>query len=319
MDSDVTAERRTAGRDAVTAIAAASARLARAGIESARLDAELLMSGAASVSRATLIAGGAEIDAAAAERFERMVTRREAREPLAYIVGHREFFSLEFEVRPGVLIPRPETETVVEAALDFLRERERHWRASAVGAVRELPSYRAATVLDIGTGSGAIAIAIAANAPRVRIVALDISKVSLEIAAENARRHRCPDRIAFLHGDCFAALEGSAPPFDPFDLIVSNPPYIAEAMFATLTPEVRDFEPSVALAGGRDGLDFYRKIAAGVPGWLAPDGEVILEVGAGQAEAVEAMMRAVGCAASVRKRDLAGIDRVVRARRTRTL
>src|SRR5216683_3246918 len=113
MDSDVTAERRTAGRDAVAAIADASA----------RLDAELLMAGAAGVSRAKLIAGGAEIDAAAAERFERMVARREAREPLAYIVGHREFFSLEFAIRPGVLVPRPETETVVEAALDFLRER----------------------------------------------------------------------------------------------------------------------------------------------------------------------------------------------------
>src|SRR5216684_3414776 len=123
MDSDVTAERRTAGRDAVAAIADASARLARAGVESARLDAELLMAAAAGVSRATLIAGGAEIDTAAAERFERMVARREAREPLAYIVGHREFFSLEFEVCPGVLVPRPETETLVETALDFLNGR----------------------------------------------------------------------------------------------------------------------------------------------------------------------------------------------------
>jgi release factor glutamine methyltransferase len=315
MDSDVTAERRTAGRDAVAAIADASARLARAGIESARLDAELLMAGAAGVSRATLIAGGAEIDTAAAERFERMVARREAREPLAYIVGHREFFSLELAVRPGVLIPRPETETVVEAALDFLRERERLADLSVVGAVRERPSYPPATVLDIGTGSGAIAIAIATNAPGVRIVGLDISKVSLEVAADNARRHRCADRIAFLHSDCFAALEGSAPPFDPFDLIVSNPPYIAEAELAALASEVRDFEPKVALEGGRDGLNFYRGIAAGLPRWLAPDGEVILEVDAGQADAVEEMMRAAGCAVSARRRDLAGIDRVVRSRR----
>ena len=297
MNSDATAERRTAGRDAAAAIAAASARLARAGVESARLDAELLMAAAAGVSRATLIAGGAEIDAAAAERFERMVARREAREPLAYIVGYREFFSLELAVRPGVLIPRPETETVVEAALELLRRRP------------------AATVLDIGTGSGAIAIAIAVNAPSTRIAALDISKVSLEVASDNARRHRCANRIAFLHGDCFAALEGSAPPFDPFDLIVSNPPYIAETEFATLAPEVRDFEPRLALEGGRDGIDFYRRIAAGLARWLVPGGEVILEVGAGQAEAVEAMMRVAGCAASARTRDLAGVDRVVRARR----
>ena len=297
MNSDATAERRTARRDAAAAIAAASARLARAGVESARLDAELLMAAAAGVSRATLIAGGAEIDAAAAERFERMVVRREAREPLAYIVGYREFFSLELAVRPGVLIPRPETETVVEAALELLRRRP------------------AATVLDIGTGSGAIAIAIAVHAPSTRIAALDISKVSLEVASDNARRHRCANRIAFLHGDCFAALEGSAPPFDPFDLIVSNPPYIAETEFATLAPEVRDFEPRLALEGGRDGIDFYRRIAAGLARWLVPGGEVILEIGAGQAEAVEAMMRAAGCAASARTRDLAGVDRVVRARR----
>jgi release factor glutamine methyltransferase len=313
--SEVSAERHTAGRDAAAAIAAASARLARAGIESARLDAELLTAEAAGVSRATLIAGGAEIDTAGAHRFERMLARREAREPLAYIVGHREFFSLKFAVRPGVLIPRPESETVVEAALDFLRERERRRDPSAgaaLGAVRERPACPTTTVLDIGTGSGAIAIAIAVNAPGVRIVALDISKVSLEVAADNAQRHRCADRIAFVSGDCFAALEGSVP---PFDLIVSNPPYIAKTQFAVLAPEVRDFEPRVALEGGRDGIDFYRKIAAGLPRWLARDGEVILEVGAGQAEAVEVMMRAAGCAASAPKRDLGGIDRVVRARR----
>src|SRR5580700_9074547 len=123
MNAEVPAESQRAGRDIAAAIAAARARLARAGVESARLDVELLIAAAAGVSRATLIAGGAQIDAAAAERFERMLARREAREPLAYIVGYREFFSLEFVVREGVLIPRPETETVVEAALDFLRER----------------------------------------------------------------------------------------------------------------------------------------------------------------------------------------------------
>ncbi len=173
-----------------------------------------------------------------------MVARREAREPLAYIVGQREFFSLEFAVSPGVLIPRPETETVVEAALEFMR------------------TSPSAKVLDIGTGSGAIAVAIANNAPVAQIVALDISKVSLEIAAENARRHRCADRIAFVQSDCFSALDGSQLRFDPFDLIVSNPPYIPEDELAALAPEVRDFEPRVALEGGRDGMEFYRRIAA---------------------------------------------------------
>jgi release factor glutamine methyltransferase len=294
MNPEAIAERHTARRDAATALAAASARLANAGVERARLDAELLMAAAAGVSRAAVISDVAKIDTAALERFAQIVRRREAREPLAYIVGHREFFSLELAVRPGVLIPRPETETVVEAALDFLSRRP------------------AATVLDIGTGSGAIAIAIAANVPRARVVALDISKVSLEVAADNARRHRCGERIALVEGDCYAALDASAP---PFDLVVSNPPYIAAAEVATLTPEVRDFEPRIALEGGRDGMDFYRKIATGLARWLVPGGEVIFEVGAGQAGTVEAIMRAVGCAASVRMRDLAGIERVVRSRR----
>lgn len=297
MNRELIAEPHTARRAAArAALAAASAALASAGVESARLDAELLMAAAAGVARATLVGGAAQIDTAALARFARMVSRREAREPLAYIVGQREFFSLDLAVRPGVLIPRPETETVVEAALDSLRAR---------------PSAR---VLDIGTGSGAIAIAIAKHAPAAKIVASDISKVSLEVAADNARRHRCAGRIAFVQGDCYAALESDAPPFDQFDLIVSNPPYIAEAELATLAPEVRDFEPRVALEGGRDGMGFYRRIAAGLERWLVRGGEVILEVGAGQADAVESMMRAAGCAASVRMRDLAGVERVVRSR-----
>jgi release factor glutamine methyltransferase len=174
MAPQTVARPRMDAREGAAAIANASAHLARAGVESARLDAELLMAAAAGVSRAAVIADSIHLDADVMARFERMVGRRRAREPLAYIVGHREFYSLEFVVRPGVLIPRPETETVVEAALGFLRERP------------------AARVLDIGTGSGAIAIAMAANAPEAQIVAIDISKVSLEVAGENARRHgRC--------------------------------------------------------------------------------------------------------------------------------
>lgn len=294
MNAEAAGEPRAAGRAGALAIAAASERLRRAGVKSARLDAELLMAAVTGRSRAALIAGAAQIEADALERFESMVARRAAREPLAYIVGRREFFSMEFAVRPGVLIPRPETETVVEAALDFLRGRP------------------TATVLDIGTGCGAIAIAVAVNAPHARVVASDISKVALEVARDNARRHRCADRIGFRLGDCFAALGVSA---RPFDLIVSNPPYIAEGEVAALEPEVRDFEPRIALAGGRDGMEFYRRIAAGLGRWLAPAGEVILEVGAGQADAVEAMMREAACAAGVRMRDLSGVERVVRARR----
>jgi release factor glutamine methyltransferase len=316
MAPQAVARPRMDAREGAAAIAKASAHLARAGVENARLDAELLMAAAAGVSRAAVIADSIHLDADVMARFERMVGRRTAREPLAYIVGHREFYSLEFVVRPGVLIPRPETETVVEAALGFLRERP------------------AAKVLDIGTGSGAIAIAMAANAPEAQIVAIDISKVSLEVAGENARRHGCTGRIAFVEAD-YAALDARALPFASFDLIVSNPPYITKAELPALAPEVRDFEPRLALDGGVDGMEFYRKIAAGLARWLAPEGEVILEVGAGQAEAVEAIivdamriearsvesksvesrMRAAGWAARARLRDLAGVERVVRADR----
>ena len=271
MAPQAVARPRMEAREGAAAIAKASAHLARAGVENARLDAELLMAAAAGVSRAAVIAGSIPMDADVMGRFERMVGRRTAREPLAYIVGHREFYSLEFVVRPGVLIPRPETETVVEAALGFLRERP------------------AARVLDIGTGSGVIAVAMAANAPEAQIVAIDISKASLKIAGENARRHGCAGRIALVEAD-YAALDARALPFASFDLIVSNPPYITQADLRGLAPEVRDFEPKLALDGGVDGMAFYRKIAAGLTRWLADQGEVILEVGAGQAEAVEAII-----------------------------
>ncbi len=281
-------------KNAAAAIPAAATHLQRCGIETARLDAELLMAAAYGVSRAALVAGATQFDGAAAERFAAMLARRAAREPLAYIVGRREFYALELAVRPGVLIPRPETETLVEAALDFLRSRP------------------AAAVLDIGTGSGAIAIAMAIHAPGARIVASDVSQVSLEITAENAVRHGCAGRIALRAGDCWAALEESRA---PFDLIVSNPPYVAEDELHALLSEVRDYEPRSALVGGRDGLDFFRRIAGGLARWLGRGGELMLEVGAGQAQAVEAIMRGAGCEALARVRDLAGVERVVRARR----
>jgi len=203
-----TAERHTARGDTARQSSAPSARL-RAPASRAALDAELLMAAAAGISRATLIAGGAEIDAAAAERFERMVTRREAREPLRISSAIAILFA-GVRGAPGVLIPASRDRDRVEAALDFWRTRT-PLACFCFRAVRELPSYRAATVLDIGTGSGAIAIAIAANAPGVRIVALDISKVSREVAADNARRHRCADRITFSRRRLLRAFEGGAP------------------------------------------------------------------------------------------------------------
>lgn len=268
--------------------------LTAAGIETARLDAEVLLAHACGISRATLLAGF-DVDARAAEKFRRMIARRAAREPLAYIVGSKEFFSLDFEVTPAVLIPRPETETLVESALKFL---------SAKPGAHALDM----NVLDIGTGSGAIAIAIAANAPKVRIKATDISKEALEVARRNATRHRCDDRVDFIDANLFPD------PVSRFDLIVSNPPYVAEADLETLQPEIRLHEPRVALVFGADGIEMYRRIAAHSQSHLNPGGAVMVEIGAGQAAAVEALFRRAGFSNIDAIRDLAGIQRVVCAR-----
>jgi release factor glutamine methyltransferase len=264
--------------------------LTAAGIETARLDAEVLLAHACGSSRAALIPGLTSIDGDAAEKFRAMIARRAAREPVAYIIGSKEFFSLDFEVTRAVLIPRPETETLVEAALKFLL------------------THGEPRVLDIGTGSGAIAIAIAANAPNARIIATDISKAALEVARRNAIRHRCEDRIEFVAADLFP--EGDS----HFDLIVSNPPYVAEADFEALAPEIRLHEPPVALVFGEDGLDMYRRIAADSRSRVKADGAVMVEIGAGQASSVEALFRRAGFSNIDAVRDLAGLERIVRSK-----
>jgi release factor glutamine methyltransferase len=262
--------------------------LADVGIDTARLDAEVLLAHACGVSRAALIAG-LNVDADAAGEFRRLIARRATRAPLAYIIGRKEFFSLDFEVTPAVLIPRPETETLAAAALEFLAAR------------------RDPRVLDIGTGSGAIAIAIAANAPAAKIIATDISEEALQVARRNAIRHRCADRIDFIAADLFPDSASR------FDLIVSNPPYVAEADLETLQPEIRLYEPRVALAFGVDGLDLFRRIATASRSRLNPDGAVMVEIGAGQATEVEALFRRAGFSNIDAIRDLARIDRVIRA------
>ena len=261
--------------------------LALAHIDTARLDAEVLLAYACGVSRARLLAGTARIDPGIIRKFRRMVARRAERGPLAYIIGRKEFFSLDFEVTPAVLIPRPETETLVECALKFIEAR------------------KAPRVLDIGTGSGAIASTLAMNALDARIVATDISEDALQVARRNGARHRCDDRIDFVRADLFP--EGDM----RFDLIVSNPPYIADAEADTLQPEIRLHEPRVASIAGSDGLGFYRRIAAGCRSRLHSDGAVMVEIGAGQASAVEALFRAVGFSNIDAVRDLASIERIV--------
>ena len=285
-------------RRALEEIDKAARRLAACGIESARLDAQLLMAAAAGVTREAAVTGSVDLSPATLDKFDAMIARREKREPVAYLLGRKEFYSLDFEVSPAVLIPRPESEIVVAAALKFI-----------AGA----PDAR---VLDIGTGSGAIAIAIAVNAPRVRVTAVDISADAIAVASRNAQHHRVEDRVTIRRADCFEILDGG-PALGFFELIVSNPPYLDDAEIAALEPEVRAFEPRVALSAGAGGLDILRAIAAGAARHLASDGELIVEVAAGQAAVVAKLVEEAGLRVVSVINDFAGHPRVVRARRGR--
>lgn len=282
-------------RKASVLLEAAAAKLAAAGIASAQLDAQLLLAAAAHVSRAALLSGSVALSPETLARFEAMMTRRGAREPVAYILGRREFYSLDFEVNHEVLIPRPHTETVVDVALKFIAE---HPRARA---------------LDMGTGTGAIAVAVAVNAPHVSVVATDIWPPALALAWRNAVSNRVAPRISFVAADLFARLD-AGPGLGKFDLVISNPPYVVDDQVASLEAEVRIFEPQVALRGGCDGLDFFRRIAAGVKSHLKRGGLLVLEVGAGQDSAVAGMLTAAGMHPAGVINDLDGIARVVCAR-----
>ena len=271
-------------------------RLSAAGVDAPRLDAELILAFAGNVTRESLYTKSIAVDEDLQKRGKALVDLRASRMPLAYIIGRREFYSLEFKVSPEVLIPRPETETLVSAALEALTARP------------------AANVIDLGTGSGAIALAIAVNEPHARMTATDISVQALEIAKQNARRLGVGARVDFRRADCWDILDDSGA-LARYDLIVANPPYIREDEIDSLAPEVRDFEPRIALAGGTDGLDFYRRIASGARDHLTAEGVAIVEVGAGQANDVATIFRTAGFRDIAIVNDLAGIPRVVKARR----
>ena len=279
------------------AIDRASRRLASAGIESSRLDAEVLMAAAAGVTREAIVIGSLALSTETLKKFDAMIARREKREPVAYILGHKEFYSLYFEVTPAVLIPRPETEFVVGTALACIAAKTN------------------ARVLDIGTGSGAIAIAIAVNAPSAQITAVDISVDALEVASRNVRRHRVEDRVTIRRADRFDVLDDGAA-LNSFDVIVSNPPYLDDAEIAALEPEVRAYEPMVALSAGVVGLDILCRIAVAAPLHLANDGELIVEVGARQAHAIAKLVEVAGLRVVSVINDFAGHSRVVHARKS---
>jgi release factor glutamine methyltransferase len=286
----------TIARRALEEIDQASRRLATVGIESSRLDAELLLAAAAGVTREAAVTGSIELSSETLRKFDAMVARREKREPVAYILGHKEFYSLDFEVSPAVLIPRPESEFVVGAALE------------------SIAGKADARVLDIGTGSGAIAIAIAVNSPRARVTAVDISADALAIAARNAKNNRVEERMTLRRADCFDVLD-IGPALGSFEVIASNPPYLDDAEIAALEPDVRGYEPRVAMTAGVGGLDILRRITSTAPAHLAHDGELILEVAVGQAAVVSKLVEEAGLRVVTVINDFAGHPRVVRARR----
>jgi release factor glutamine methyltransferase len=258
-------------------------------VESPRLDAELLLAHVLQVNRAAVLTWP---DRSLAPKqltsFRDLVSRRAAREPLAYVVGHREFFGLDFAVDPRVLIPRPETELLVERAIEI---------------ARGLPRPK---IADVGAGSGAIAVAVAVHLPGAVVYALDSSAGALAVVAENARRHGVDGRVCCLMGDLLMPLP------EPVDVVVANLPYVTTEEWTALPPEIRDHEPRPALDGGADGLAFIRRLFETAGSHMRPEGAILVEVGARQGAAVTALAHETCPDAQVALGlDLAGLDRMI--------
>ena len=252
-----------------------------------RLDAELLMAHALGLSREALLLGSR--DAPAPAGFDALVDRRAAHEPIAYITGTRDFWTISLAVAPGVLIPRPDSETLIEAALEYF--------ASPTGNGRGPWS-----ILDLGTGSGALLLAVLSEWPEADVLGIDASDLALEIASANARRLGLTPRVRFALGDWGAGLS------ERFDLILCNPPYIE--LGASLSADVIDYEPESALFAGSDGLDAYRRLIPQLPPLLSPEGAIAVEIGATQAAAVSDLFVSNGLTPLVRH-DLGGRDRAI--------
>jgi len=259
-------------------------------IEEPHLEAELLLAHALKTERIKLyIDFEKEPDRAALEVFKGYIARRMKREPAAYITGHKYFMSLDLKVTPDVLIPRPETELLIENAVELSRAFDQKISA-----------------LDIGTGSGAISVSLAKFIDNIEICATDSSKKALDVALENAKRHKVESKIKFLEADLFPK-DGRK-----FDIIISNPPYIRTADIGRLQPEVKDFEPTTALDGGPDGLEYYRRIIHAAGNYIKEGGFLMLEIGADQSMPVTGIINEKFKSKNVLvKKDLSGLDRVV--------
>lgn len=259
-----------------------------------RLDAEILLANALKKTRANLLASMPENGDSA--DFETFLKRRLDYEPIAYILGEWEFYSLEFEVEAPALVPRPETEHLVEAVLDFVKDEP-------------------ARVLELGTGTGCVAVAVAVNAPGTAIVATDINEQYIDLAQRNARRHHLAGRIAFRHGDLFEALTLDDA---PFDVICSNPPYVDEKDWEDLAPVIRHHEDPDCLLAADGGLAVIRRIVSEAQTHLRPGGLLAFEIGMGQYDRVKTLLKEAGYESVGFRPDLAGIERIVTARKPKS-
>ena len=271
----------------------------RHGLDTPRLDAEILLAHTLNCRRIDLyLRHDQPLNPIELGRFKPLIRRRARREPVAYILAEREFWSRTFAVNPHVLIPRPETESLVQSGMD---------------ALQQFDPMRPATVLELGTGSGAVIVTLAAELPGNLYFAMDRSLGALAVAVQNARRHLAPGSIRFFCGNWLEALD---PQGGGFDLLISNPPYIARPDLEGLAPEIRAHEPRRALDGGADGLAALRQIIAAAPGCLRPGGSLLLEIGYDQADAVGALVKAqVQFDGLQWVEDLAGHRRVAKIRK----
>jgi release factor glutamine methyltransferase len=296
MSVTVSAERGVAAASTADGVRQALAQLFRnAGLESPNVDARILVGHALGLDHTALAAAGDRpISVNESEAIAALAQRRLAREPVARIVGSKEFWSLPLSINSSTLVPRPETETVVEVAL------------AAIDA--NGPRTQALHIADLGTGSGALLLALLSELPNAHGIGTDISIEALTVAQANAHQLGIT-RATFVACDVASPLRSS------FDLIVSNPPYVASGEFAALAPEVRAFDPRSALDGGPDGLDCYRALTASIPALLSPGGALVLEIGAGQSDDVAQLFAATGLAVAAPHPDLNGIPRVLLARK----
>jgi release factor glutamine methyltransferase len=294
LDQASPAKPATRGMTVVQARRALSEMFRRSGLDSPELDARLLTGHALGLDHTGLtIEAGRLIGDDEARTIDKLAARRLEREPVARILGHQEFWGLPLRISEATLVPRPETETVVEAALAAIDS----------GGPRSRPLR----IADLGTGSGALLVALLTELPNADGVGTDISFDALKVARDNARKLQLDRRAHFAACDFGAALAG------PFDLVVSNPPYVISSDIAGLAPEVHR-DPRRALDGGADGLDCYRTIAGQVPKLLKPNGDLVVELGIGQEPAVATLFRAAGLAPSAARPDLSGIPRALHAR-----